>query len=96
VQVFSVNWFRGGFIPEEDMGYFFVNVQLPDAASLQRTDEITKEVETILMDFKEVEYVTTATGYSILSGAMTSNTGVIYFVTNWADRDLTAEKLILL
>ena len=30
----------GGFIPEEDMGYFYVNIQLPNAASLQRTSEI--------------------------------------------------------
>ena len=30
----------GGFVPEEDEGYFLVNVQLPDAASLERTDEV--------------------------------------------------------
>jgi HAE1 family hydrophobic/amphiphilic exporter-1 len=87
----------GGFIPEEDMGYFFVNVQLPDAASLQRTNEITKEVESILMDFEEIEYVTTATGYSILSGAMTSNTGFLFIsLKNWGDRDFTAKELIAL
>ncbi len=32
----------GGFIPEEDMGYFYVNMQLPNAASLQRTDVISR------------------------------------------------------
>ena len=85
----------GGFIPEEDMGYFFVNVQLPDAASIQRTDVITKNVEDILMDFEEVEFVTTATGYSILSGAMTSNTGFLFIsLKNWSDRKYTAEELI--
>lgn len=85
----------GGFIPEEDMGYFFVNVQLPDAASIQRSDAITKKVEDILMGFNEVEYVTTATGYSILSGAMTSNTGFLFVsLKNWSDRKYTAEELI--
>ena len=85
----------GGFIPEEDMGYFFVNIQLPNAASIQRSDVVAKEVEKILMDFKEVEYVTTATGYSILSGAMTSNTGFLFVsLKNWADRDYTAAELI--
>ncbi len=85
----------GGFIPEEDMGYFFVNVQLPDAASIQRTDVITKKVENILMDFDEIEYVTTATGYSILSGAMTSNTGFLFVsLKNWSDRKYTADELI--
>ena len=85
----------GGFIPEEDMGYFFVNVQLPNAASLQRSDEITKRVEQILMDFPEIEYVTTATGYSILSGAMISNTGFLFVsLNNWDDRPYTARQLI--
>jgi len=85
----------GGFIPEEDMGYFFVNVQLPDAASIQRSDEITKRVEQILLDFDEVEYVTTATGYSILSGAMISNTGFLFIsLKNWDEREFTAKQLI--
>ena len=85
----------GGFIPEEDMGYFFVNVQLPDAASIQRTDVVTKKVEDILMDFDEIEYVTTATGYSILSGAMTSNTGFLFIsLKDWSDRKYTADELI--
>jgi len=85
----------GGFIPEEDMGYFFVNIQLPNAASIQRSDVIAKSVEDILMEFEEIEYVTTATGYSILSGAMTSNTGFLFVsLKNWADRDFTAAEII--
>lgn len=85
----------GGFIPEEDMGYFFVNMQLPNAASIQRSDVVAKRIEKILMDFEDIKYVTTATGYSILSGAMTSNTGFLFVsLTDWADRDLTAEEII--
>lgn len=85
----------GGFIPEEDMGYFYVNVQLPDAASLQRSDVVTKQVEDVLMGFDEVEYVTTATGFSILSGAMTPNTGFLFVsLKDWGDRDFTAKELI--
>ncbi len=85
----------GGFIPEEDMGCFYVNVQLPNAASLQRSDKITKQVEDILMKMDEVEYVTTATGYSILSGAMTSNTGFLFVsLKDWGDRAFTARQLI--
>ncbi len=85
----------GGFIPEEDMGYFFVNIQLPNAASIQRSDVIAKKVERILMDFEEVEYVTTATGYSILSGAMTSNTGFLFVsLVDWSERDQTAKEII--
>jgi HAE1 family hydrophobic/amphiphilic exporter-1 len=85
----------GGFIPEEDMGYFFVNVQLPNAASIQRTDVVTKDIENMLMEIPEIEYITTATGYSILSGAMTSNTGFLFVgVKDWAERDITVEELI--
>ncbi len=85
----------GGFIPEEDMGYFFVNIQLPNAASIQRSDVIAKEVEQIVMESGEIEYVTTATGYSILSGAMTSNTGFLFVsLVDWSERDLTAKEII--
>jgi len=87
----------GGFIPEEDMGYFFVNIQLPDAASLQRADVVSQQVEGILAEFEEIEFVTTATGYSMLSGAMTSNSAMIFgSLIDWSDRDLTAEEIIAL
>jgi HAE1 family hydrophobic/amphiphilic exporter-1 len=85
----------GGFIPEEDMGYFFVNIQLPDAASLQRSNVIAKDVENILMELDEVEYVTTAAGYSMLSGAMTSNTAFLFAsLKDWGERDLTATEIV--
>ena len=85
----------GGFMPEEDMGYFFVNVQLPNAASLQRSDVVTKQIENILKDIPEVEYTTTATGFSILSGAMISNTGFLFVsMKDWSERDKTADEVI--
>ncbi|MBC8319828.1 MAG: efflux RND transporter permease subunit [Bacteroidetes bacterium] len=85
----------GGFIPEEDMGYFFVNIQLPDAASLQRSNAITKEVEKLIMEIPEVKYVTTAAGYSMLSGASASNTGFMFInLVPWDERSRTAEDII--
>ncbi len=85
----------GGFIPEEDMGYFFVNYQLPDAASLQRSDVIAKKIEDILLKYPEVKYVTNATGYSLLSGAMSPNTGFIFIsLQNWDDRERTVSQLL--
>ncbi len=85
----------GGFIPEEDMGYFYVNVQLPNAASLQRSDAISAQIEARLLQYPEVEYVTNATGYSLLSGAMATNNGFM-FVTlkDWGERDATAKEVI--
>ncbi len=57
----------GSFVPEEDYGYFFLNVQLPDAASLQRTDEVCRKIEKILAETKGVQYYNTIAGFSLLS-----------------------------
>lgn len=93
--VFVGKMVPGGFIPEEDMGYFFVNVQLPDAASLQRSDEVTKKIESILLKHPEIEFATTATGFSLLSGAMSSNTGFLFAsLKPWDERDKTAKELV--
>jgi len=76
-----------GFLPNEDQGYFFVNVQLPDASSLQRTDAVCQKVDKILGDTKGVRYVTTIAGYSLLSGASAPYTA-FYFVSldPWDER----------
>jgi HAE1 family hydrophobic/amphiphilic exporter-1 len=85
----------GGFIPEEDMGYLFINMQLPNAASLQRTDEIGRQVEEIVLQYPEVEYLTNATGFSLLSGAMATNNGFMFAsLKNWGEREATARGMI--
>jgi HAE1 family hydrophobic/amphiphilic exporter-1 len=53
-----------GFLPLEDQGYLYLNVQLPTASSLQRTDEICKEIEAILEKTPGVQYVSTVVGFS--------------------------------
>nr|MDP9121742.1 multidrug efflux RND transporter permease subunit [Acidobacteriota bacterium] len=55
------------FLPDEDQGYFYLNVQLPDAASLQRTDAVCRKVEDILAKTKGVHYYTGIGGFSLLS-----------------------------
>jgi HAE1 family hydrophobic/amphiphilic exporter-1 len=85
----------GGFMPEEDMGYLMVNIQLPDAASLQRSDAVSKKVEKILEKYEEIEYITTATGFSLLSGSMSSNAGFIFVsLKDWGERNRTAKELV--
>lgn len=81
----------GGFIPEEDQGYLFVNVQLPDASSLQQSDTVAVQVEDIVMGIPEVEYLTNVTGYSMITGALSTNT-VFMFISlkEWSLRDKTA------
>ena len=77
----------GGFIPEEDMGYFFINAQLPEAASLLRSDKVAKMIEEILKEDEGVEYYTAITGYSMLTGGYSTNS-VFFFVSckDWAER----------
>jgi HAE1 family hydrophobic/amphiphilic exporter-1 len=87
----------GGFIPEEDMGYFFINAQLPEAASLLRTDKVADMIEEILKDQEGVEFYTTVTGYSMLTGGYSTNS-VFIFVSckEWKERgsENTANKII--
>jgi len=87
----------GGFMPEEDMGYLFVNIQLPDAASLQRSNAVTKKVEKILSGYDEIEYVTSAAGFSLLSGAFIPNSSFIFVsLKNWNVRENTANEVVAL
>lgn len=77
----------GGFIPEEDQGYILANLQLPDAASLERSDQTAKKVESMIMETPGVESVTTITGFSLLTQAYASN-NAFFFITlkPWEDR----------
>ncbi len=85
----------GGFMPSEDMGYLLVNIQLPDAASLQRSDVVTRKVEKIIEKYDEVQFITTATGFSMLSGGMSSNYGFIFVsLKDWNERDKTAKEVV--
>jgi HAE1 family hydrophobic/amphiphilic exporter-1 len=84
----------GGFIPEEDQGYLFINAQLPDASSLQRSDEIASQIEDIILGFDEIEYLSNATGFSLISGSFSTN-AIFMFISlkDWGDRDITALEL---
>ena len=86
------------FLPEEDQGYFFLNVQLPTAASLQRTDDVAKQIEGILKETPGVQTYNTVVGFSLLSFVNTTY-NAFYFVTlkPWDERDaqgLTADVIM--
>ncbi|KAB2814667.1 efflux RND transporter permease subunit [Phaeocystidibacter luteus] len=84
----------GGFIPEEDQGYIFVNLQLPMASSLQRTDATMAEIEDVLAEIPAVEHVTAVSGFSMLSGTMAPNSGFVFVkLKDWGDRPVTALRL---
>mgnify|MGYP001582282968 CR=1 FL=1 len=82
-----------GFLPEEDQGYLYINVALPDAASLQRTDETCRKVEEILKNTPGVEHYQTVVGLSLMSIAQNTYSG-FFFVTlkEWKDRKKPEEQ----
>jgi len=80
------------FLPDEDQGFFYVNLQLPKAASLQRTDDICRKIEAILSQTPGVKHVTTTIGSSLLSGIQSTYSG-FFFVTlkPWKERQRQEE-----
>jgi multidrug efflux pump len=74
----------GGFIPEQDKGYLVVNAQLPDGASLERTEEVIKTMTDIALhdeEFNEaVGHAISVPGYSILTGTNISNVGGMFVI----------------
>ncbi len=81
------------FLPDEDQGYLYINLQLPNAASLQRTDEVARKIETALAHTPGVQYTTSVVGFSLLSFVRTSYNG-FFFVTlkPWDDRKSRDEQ----
>lgn len=83
----------GGFLPEEDQGYIFAGIQLPNAASLQRTDAASHKVEDILARIPGIQSYSSVIGYSMLS--QVSNTYSAFFFIElkpWSVRQSPEEK----
>jgi HAE1 family hydrophobic/amphiphilic exporter-1 len=82
-----------GFLPEEDQGYVFLALQLPDASSLERTDQAARKIEDILSKIPGVQYTTSVVGFSLLS--LVQNTySAFFFVTfkPWSERTKPEEQ----
>ena len=91
VIVVLVRQIPGGFVPEEDQGYIMVNAQLPDAASLERTDAAMRKAEAILEKNEAIEGFNTISGYSLLTSAYSSNMAFFFVqLKPWEERK-TAE-----
>jgi HAE1 family hydrophobic/amphiphilic exporter-1 len=87
-----------GFIPEEDQGYLVLNVQLPDAASLQRTTEVTEKIEKLLAHTRGVRLTTTINGFSLLTRTSASYTAFFFLsLEPWDERrgpGLSAKEIL--
>lgn len=82
-----------GFIPDEDQGYVFVNISLPDAASLERTSAVTAKVVDIVSAVPGVDKIASVEGYSMLSGVSTSYSGLLFVgLKPWSERTAKGMK----
>ncbi|HEY8569557.1 multidrug efflux RND transporter permease subunit [Microbulbifer sp.] len=80
-----------GFIPDEDQGFFMMNVQLPDGASLQRTVNVVEGLSDNIRKLDGVAHVMAVPGFSLLSGSLTSNTAFMIVILHpWEERTTPA------
>jgi len=81
------------FLPEEDQGYVYVALQLPDAASLERTDQVCRQIEDFLGKTPGVQYTTSVVGFSLLS-IVYDTYHAFFFVTfkPWSERTRPEEQ----
>jgi hydrophobic/amphiphilic exporter-1 (mainly G- bacteria), HAE1 family len=80
------------FLPDEDQGFFYVNLQLPNAASLQRTDAVCRNIEKIIGQMPGIRYVTTTLGTSLLSGVQSTYSGFFFVALDpWEERQKQGE-----
>ena len=88
----------GGFIPDEDKGYLFVAVELPEGASLQRSDEVLKQVEAVVGSTHGVRSAVGIAGYNILNGLNVPNSAMMFVgLEPWEERkgtELHASALV--
>ncbi|BDF95176.1 multidrug efflux RND transporter permease subunit [Pseudoalteromonas haloplanktis] len=86
-----------GFVPAEDQGYFFIDVQLPDSAALSRTDDVMAKVNDIVLNDPAVSDFIAVSSFSILSGSGANNGLGIVVLHDWSEREspeLQAEQVI--
>ena len=81
------------FLPDEDQGYIYINMQLPNAASLERTSTAAKQVENVLANTAGVQYTTSVVGFSLLSVVRTTYNAFFWVsLKPWGERTNRAEQ----
>ena len=96
--IFTGTWFMfqnrpKSFLPTEDQGVFFINVQLPEAAALARTNRVMQQVSSLLKNTPGVDHVIAVSGFSLLSGS-SENVGLAFAILKpWDERTTSELKL---
>lgn len=92
---FSLKGLPSGLLPVEDEGYFMIAVQLPDASSVERTEEALDEVRDVVMGYSAVESVATLAGFDMMSQVSSTNSGIVFVqLKDYSERSLSAGELV--
>ncbi len=86
-----------GFIPLEDNGYLFVDIQLPDAATLERTEAVSARIDEQIQQIPGVASTVLVNGFSLLNGTTTNGAAIFVNLTNWEERQepyLSADAIL--
>ncbi len=83
----------GGFLPEEDQGAFFINIQLPEGASVARTKAVVRQVEALVKSMPPVDDVIAVSGFSLLDNYSASNNALMVVrLKPFADRTAAGDS----
>ncbi len=78
----------GGFLPDEDQGYLITSYQLPEGASIDRTDQVARQVEQILLSTPGIIATNMFGGFDVLTGTSPSNVGTVFVtLAPWEERE---------
>ena len=89
--LWGCNWLYeripSGFIPDEDMGIFFVNIQLPEASSVERTHKVVKDATEKVLSIEGVDHVLAITGFNMIDQVSNPNNALLIVVLkDWDSR----------
>jgi len=85
----------GSFVPPEDMGYIITVVQLPDGATLERTEKTTEQLRRMMAGNQAIENIFIVNGFDLISSSNKSNSATIFMpLKPWSDRHETAQQLV--
>jgi len=91
--IFFAKVLPSSFLPDEDQGYMYINMQLPEASSIQSTSEAARAVEEVLKSTPGVKYTSTSIGFSLLSLTRTSYNAFFFVTLNpWENRKTIDEQ----
>jgi HAE1 family hydrophobic/amphiphilic exporter-1 len=77
-----------GFLPEEDQGYVIASIQLPDSASLGRTERVLEQIDDILKETPGVRDWVSLGGFSLIDGTNASNAATVFIIMDpWEERE---------